>query len=114
LWLFVLMSAVKAVQTILNHQEASNLPYSLRTIGSHEDVVFIGAAIALALVAVHLGYRSRLVFALLALQPLFLTAELLANRRVGFIALGVMFLAVAIVAVFTRPARATVTIGIVA
>jgi len=96
MWLFVLMSAVKAVQTILNYQEASNLSYTLRTILSHEDVVFMGAAIALAVVAVILGHRSRLVLALLALQPLFVVAELLAYRRVGFIALAVMFLAVMI------------------
>ena len=114
MWLFVLMSAVKAVQTILNHQEAADLSYTLRTIISHEDVVFMGAAIALAVVAVILGYRSRLVVALLALQPLFLTAELLAYRRVGFIALGVMFLAIAIVALFTRPRRAAVMMAIVA
>ena len=112
-WLFVLGSAVKAFQTILNHQAASDLPYDLRTIIAHEDVIFIGAAIMLALVALLLGHRSRLVVTLLALQPLFLIAELLAYRRVAFIALGVMFLAVVLMAAFTRPRRTAVLVAIV-
>jgi hypothetical protein len=112
-WLFVLGSAVKAFQTILNHQAASDLPYDLRTIIAHEDVVFMGAAVMLALVALLLGHRSRLVFTLLALQPLFLIAELLAYRRVAFIALGVMFLAVVLMAAIARPRRTAVLVGIV-
>ena len=48
------------MQTILNYQEASNLPYTLRTFITHEDVIFIGVAIALALVAFSLGLRTRL------------------------------------------------------
>jgi hypothetical protein len=113
-WLFVLGSAVKAFQTILNHQAASDLPYDLRTIIAHEDVVFMGAAVMLALVALLLGHRSRLVLVLFALQPLFLIAELLAYRRVAFIALGVMFLAVVLMAAFTRPRRAAMFVAIVA
>jgi len=113
-WLFVLGSAVKAFQTILNHQAASDLPYDLRTIIAHEDVVFMGAAVMLALVALLLGHRSRLVLVLFALQPLFLIAELLAYRRVAFIALGVMFLAVVLMAAFTRPTRAAMFVAIVA
>src|SRR5205823_12851349 len=58
MWIFVLMSAVKGVQTILNAQAAADLPYALRPIIAHEDVVFMGAAIALAPVAVIVGYRA--------------------------------------------------------
>ena len=104
--LFVLMASVKAVQTVLSYQEASTLSYSLRTIISHEDVVFIGAALALALAAVVLGHRSRLVNLLLALLPLFLIAEFVAYRRVGLIALSVTILAIVILALFTHPRRA--------
>ena len=113
-WIFVLGSAVKAFQTILNHQAASDLPYDLRTIIAHEDVVFMGAAVMLGLVALLLGHRSRLVLVLLALQPLFLVAELLAYRRVAFIALAVMFGAILVVAAFTRPRRVAVLVAITA
>src|SRR5207302_9792410 len=75
---------------------------------------FMGAAIALAVVAVILAHRSRLVVALLALLPLFVIGQLLAYRRVGFIALGVMFIAIAIVAMFNRPRRALALMAIIA
>jgi hypothetical protein len=110
--LFVLMAAVKAVQTILSYQEASNLSYSLRTIISHEDVVFMGAAIALAFVAIVMGHRSRLVKVLLALLPLFLIAEFVANRRVGLIALAVTILAIMILGLFTHPRRAATLMAV--
>src|SRR5206468_2705947 len=108
MWLFVLGSSVKAVQTLLNYVEASNLPYTLRTFITHEDVIFIGVAIALALVVVLLGLRTRLARLLLALQPLFLIAELVANRRVGPIALGVTLMAIALLFLFTHPRRVAV------
>jgi len=108
LWLFVLVSAVKAVQILGNGQAAADLSYTLRTISSHEDVIFIGDAIALALVAVLVGHRSRLVFVLFALQPLFVVAEFVAYRRVGLIALAVMCLVIMLMALFTRPRRAAV------
>jgi hypothetical protein len=110
MWLFVLGSTAKAVQTILNYQEASNLPYTLRTFITHEDVIFIGVAIGLALVAVLLGLRTRLARLLLALQPLFLVAELVANRRVGLIALGVTLVAIALLSLFTHPRRVAVAV----
>ncbi len=112
IWLFVLMASVKALQTILNYQEASTLSYALRTIISHEDVVFIGAAIALALAAVLLGHQSRLVNVLLALLPLFLIAEFVAYRRVGLIALGVTLLVIMILALFTHPRRAAAFVAL--
>jgi hypothetical protein len=110
MWLFVLAASAKAVQTILNYQEASNLPYTLRTFITHEDVVFIGVAIALALVAVLLGLRTRLARVLIALLPLLLIAQLVANRRVGLIALGVTLIAIVLLALFTHPGRAAVLI----
>jgi hypothetical protein len=105
MWLFVLASGVKAVQTIFNYFEASSLSYTLRTFITHEDVVFIGVAIALALVAVLLGVRTRLARVLIALQPLFVIAELVANRRVGLIALGVTLMAIVLLSLFTHPRR---------
>jgi len=110
MWLFVLGSSAKAVQTILNYQEASNLPYTLRTFITHEDVIFIGVAIALALVAVLLGLRTRLARLLIALQPLFLVAELVANRRVGLIAVAVTLIAVTLLLLFTHPRRVAVLV----
>jgi hypothetical protein len=108
MWLFVLASSVKAVQTILNFNEASNLSYTLRTFITHEDVVFIGVAIVLALVAVVLGMRTRLARVLIALLPLLVVAEMVANRRVGLIALGVTVIAIALMALFTHPRRVVV------
>jgi hypothetical protein len=111
MWLFVLTSSVKALQTILNYVEASSLSYTLRTFITHEDVVFIGVAIALALVAALLGLRTRLARVLFALLPLLLVAQLVANRRVGLIALGVTLIAIVLMSFFTNPRRATVLVS---
>jgi len=110
MWLFVLGASAKAVQTILNYQQASNLPYTLRTFITHEDVVFIGVAIALALVALLLGLRTRLARVLIALQPLFLIALLVANRRVGLIAVGVTLIAIMLLLLFIHPRRVAVLV----
>jgi hypothetical protein len=110
LWLFVLAAAVKAVQTILNYHDASNLPYTLRTFISHEDVVFIGVGIGLAVVAVLLGLRTRLARVLLALQPLFLAADMVANRRVGLIALAVALIAITLLGLVAHPWRAALLV----
>jgi hypothetical protein len=72
----------------------------------------MGAVIALAVAAVVLGHRSRLVLALFALMPLFAIAELLAYRREGIIALGVMLVAIAIMGLFTRPRRALALVAV--
>jgi hypothetical protein len=112
MWLFVLMVGVKALQAILSYLEALSLPYSLRSITSHEDVVFFGVAIALGVMAAVLGLRTRLAAVLLALGPVILIAELVAYRRVGFIALGVTLIAFALLTLFTHPRRGAVLVAV--
>lgn len=111
MWLFVLMVGVKAVQAILSYLQVMSLPYSLRTIISHEDVVFFGVAISLAVMAAVLGLRTRLAKVLLVLGPLILIAELVAYRRVGFIALGVALMALTLLTLFTNPRRGVVLVA---
>jgi hypothetical protein len=105
-WLFVLLVGVKALQGILNYFEAQSLSYWLDATSSHEDVVFWGVPVALAVVALVLGLRSRLAYALFATVPIILVAELLSNRRVGFIALGVILVAITLLLCFSHPRRA--------
>ena len=112
MWLFVLVVVVKAVQAIFSYNDVQNLSYSLRTINSHEDVVFFGGAIALAVVAALLGLRTGLVYALFALLPIILIAELVANRRVGIIALGATLAAIVVMTLFTNPRRGALVVGL--
>ncbi len=105
-WMFVLLVGVKGLQAIINYQDAANVPYNLEAVTAHEDVVFFDVAITLGVAAVALRVRSRLATVLLALQPLILVAELLTERRVGFVALGVGLVVVVILSSRTEPRRA--------
>lgn len=107
-WEFVLLVGVKAVQGILNYQAAAALPYDLPTVTGHEDVVFFNLAIALAAAALVLGVRSKLGYAVLALLPVIVMTEMLTERRVGFVALGVALLIVAILSSAAAPRRGLV------
>lgn len=106
MWLFVLLVAVKALQGIANYFEAQGLSYWLDAVSSHEDVVFWGVPVALTMVAIVLGIRNRLVYALFATQPIILIAEIVSNRRVGLIALGVILVAMTLLLCFSHPRRA--------
>ena len=106
MWLFVLLVGVKALQGIMNYFEARSLPFWLDAVSSHEDVVFWSAAAALPVVALILGIRTRLAYVLFAFEPIILTAELISNRRVGFIAIGVTAVAITLLLFFSHPRRA--------
>ena len=113
---FVVLVGVKAAQGILNYLESQSLGVSLEAVTSHEDVVFFDVAAALMLVVALLSLRSRLGYTLLALQPVILGAEVLTQRRVGFIALGTVVLAMMILslAVNARRGLALAAIGALA
>jgi hypothetical protein len=105
LWVFVVIVGAKSVQGIFNYQVSLGLPYGIETVTSHEDVVFFDAAVAYAVLAVVLGLRSKLTYALLAVQPVILLAELLTQRRVAFVALGTAMVTVAVLIFALRPRR---------
>jgi hypothetical protein len=111
MWLFVALVGIKALQGILNYRDAQELPYFLDAVTSKEDVVFFAAAVALGLAALVLGLRSKLAYVLLALQPVLLTAELVSNRRAGFVALGVTLLVMVLLTLVTHPRRGIVLVG---
>ena len=112
MWLFVVVVGIKALQAIITYLEARSLPYWLDAVSSHEDVVFWAPAVALAVVALVLGVRTKLAYALFAMQPIILAAEFLSNRRVGFIALGVTLVAVTALLFFSHPRRAAIVAGL--
>jgi len=107
LWEFAALVGLKAVQGILNYQSAQTdpLPYGLEAVTGHEDVVFFDAAIALPVVMLLLGTRTKLTSTLVALLPLIVTTEVLTERRAGFVALGVVLLVVIVVAIASSPWR---------
>ena len=107
LWAFVLMIGIKAVQGILNYQGSTDLGIA-EAVTSHEDVVFFDVAIALAVLAIVLGVRTKLTYVLLGLQPVVLLAELLTQRRVGFVALGAVLVVVTLLALAANPRRGMV------
>jgi hypothetical protein len=117
LWTFVVLVGIKALQGILTYLEAVDLSYDdLQAVTGHEDVVFFGTAVSLAVALVALGVRTRLTFALLAIQPLILLTLVLTERRVGFIGLGVALVIVTILtfAVDRRRALVLATVLVVA
>ncbi|TMC47064.1 MAG: hypothetical protein E6J23_00920, partial [Chloroflexi bacterium] len=91
LWTFVGIVGVKAMQGVLNYQDAPGWSaYDAGAVTGHEDVVFFGTTVALAIAMAILGIRTKLFYVLLALQPVILTALLLDQRRTAFIALAVV------------------------
>jgi O-antigen ligase/polysaccharide polymerase Wzy-like membrane protein len=116
IWGFVLIAGAKSIQGIFNYQVSLGLPYGVDAVTSHEDVVFFDAAVVLAVLAVILGLRNKLTYALLAVQPVILLAELLTQRRVAFVALGTALVAVAMLVFAVAPRRALLVVaaGIVA
>jgi hypothetical protein len=116
LWAFVLLVAVKSAQAIGNYATMTAGPYRFEAVTSHEDVVFFDIAVALLIVMAALRVRGRLFYALLAVQPLVLTAELLTQRRVAFVALAAVLAVVALMVFLDRPRLTAfvVTLGIFA
>ena len=106
MWLFVVIVGIKALQAILNYFEAQSLPFWLDAVSSHEDVVLWIPAIGLMVVALVLGMRTKLAYAIFAVQPIILAAQFLSNRRVGFIALGVTLVTITVLLFFSHPRRA--------
>jgi hypothetical protein len=115
-WSFALLVGAKALQGIANHLTAVGSSLSLEAVTGHEDVVFFNAAIALAIVALVVGVRTRMSFTLLAFTPAILLAELVTQRRVGFVGLAAVVIAVAILAFARHPRRglALAALGLVA
>ena len=112
MWLFVVIVGIKALQAVLNYFEAQSLPFWLDAVSSHEDVVLWIPAIGLMLVALVLGIRTKLAYAIFAVQPIILAAQFLSNRRVGFIALGVTLVVVTVLLFFSHPRRAAVIVAL--
>jgi hypothetical protein len=111
LGLFVVLVAVKAFQALVNYRDSQELPYSLDAVTSKEDVVFFGAIAAMGLAAAVLRLRGRLAYLLLGTQPLILAAELLSNRRTGFVALAVTLSVVALLTLIVEPRRGALVFG---
>jgi len=112
LWMFVLLVGVKAFQAIGNYVEVQTRgPYWIEAVTAHEDVIFFDVAVALALVMVALGLRGRLMYVLLALQPVILAAEVLTTRRVAFVALAAALLVVALMSAIDRPRMTLVVVA---
>ena len=106
LWTFVGIVGVKAMQGVLNYQDAPGWSaYDAGAVTGHEDVVFFGTTVALAIAMAILGIRTKLFYVLLALQPVILTALLLDQRRTAFIALAVVLAVIAILLIFATPKR---------
>ena len=111
-WELVVLVGVKGLQGILNYQEAAAAQADLSAVTGHEDVVFFDLTIVLLLVIGLLGLRTRLGYVLLALLPLIAGAELLTERRVGFIALGAVAVAITILIFAENPRRGLVIAGV--
>jgi hypothetical protein len=113
IWMFVAIVGIKALQGILNYQDAPGWSsYDAGAVTAHEDVVFFDATVALAMVMAVLGVRTKLFWVLLALQPVILTALLLDQRRTGFIALAAVLLVTTILLVFASPKRGLLLAGV--
>jgi hypothetical protein len=108
MWLFVVIVGIKALQAILNYVEARDLSYWLDAVSSHEDVVLWIPAVGLMVIALVLGIRTKLAYAIFAVQPIILVAQFLSNRRVGFVALGVTLVVIMVLLFFSHPRRAAV------
>jgi hypothetical protein len=112
LWEFVLLVGVKAFQALANYVEMLSGPERLEAVTAHEDVIFFDAAITLAIVMVLLRVRGRLFWALLALQPMIIAAELVTTRRVAFAALAAALAIVGLMSAIERPRLTLRIVGV--
>jgi O-antigen ligase len=104
-WALAALVGVKALQAIVGYQQAQSLSWALEAVTGHEDVVFFDLAAALAIVMAILGIRTRLSYAIYAIQPLILVAELVTQRRVAFAALGTVALVIMLLSLASKPRR---------
>lgn len=113
-WVLVLFVGVKGVQAILNWQSAQSVGIDLDAVTGHEDVIFFDVAFAILAVMLVTGVRSRLTIALLLITPVLVTAELLTERRVAFVALGTVLAAVGLLSLASNPRRGLVFAAVTA
>ena len=99
--------AIKALQGLANASLVASAA-SVEAVTGHEDVVFFNAAIGVALVALVLP-RTRLRPWLVASVPLIMLAELVTERRVGFVGLAAVVAAIVVLLSRTHP-RAAIAI----
>ena len=112
LWEVVLLVGMKALQAIGNYAQTLNGPERLEAVTGHEDVIFFDIAITLALVMALLHVRGKLFYALLALQPVILVADLVTTRRVAFAALAASLAVVALLSMLERPRATALVVGV--
>ena len=101
-WTFGLLVGVKALQGITTYMTTGGV---YEEVTGHEDVIFFNVALALALMAVVLGVRTRLSVAFMALAPFILAAELFTQRRAGFVGLAVIGIAITLLFLVREPRR---------
>jgi hypothetical protein len=107
-WDLVALVGLKSIQAVLNYQDSMAMSVELEAVTGHEDVIFMDLAIALMVVIAVLGARTKILYALIALSPVFLAAEFVTERRVGFVALGAVVFAIAILSIVGNARRAAV------
>jgi O-Antigen ligase len=112
LWELVAIVGLKALQGVMNYVDSLNLLYEVEAVTGHEDVIFFDLAIALMVVVLVLGIRTKLAYALMAVVPVALLAELFTQRRVGFIALAAVLVAIAILSFARNPGRGVLLAGL--
>ena len=112
-WTFLVLVTVKAIQGITTYLAS---PGRYDEVTGHEDVIFFNAAIALVIVAVVLGLRTRITVALVGITPALLLAELFTQRRQGFVAFGLLAAAITLLFLLHRPRRGIVlaAVGVLA
>ena len=109
LWSFALLVGVKALQGIGTYLTSAGY---LDEVTGHEDVVFFNVCLALALVASILGLRTRLTLALWLLTPVVMTAELFTQRRAGFVGMGIILVATALLFLIRDTRRGLLLVGV--
>jgi hypothetical protein len=113
MWEFLALLGVKAFQAVLNYQDAQGSSFAVDSVTAHEDVIFYGLATALLIVMTVLGTRTKFFYALVAMQPLILSAEFVAARRAGFVAVGAVLLAMALLFMARDRRRGLMLVGLV-
>jgi hypothetical protein len=101
-WTFIALIAVKALQGIATYMTTGG---TYEEVTGHEDVIFFNVGLALALVALVLGVRTRLAVAAMAVAPFIMAAELFTQRRAGFVGLAVIGIAVSLLFLVRQPRR---------
>ncbi len=112
LWVMIAATGLKALQTLWVVSRLGAGVFDINEVATHEDSIYIGALVVLALVAAVYRLPVTMRHALLALLPVVAVALVANHRRISFIALGAALAVAGLMLLADRGLRRSVVLAV--